>query len=225
MALTPEDVVNQKFTITKFRDGYDLDQVDDFLDTIVEELRQREAEKSELQAKIDELTKQLESGASAVHPSEDTIVVDAPAPVPAVVAEPEPEPEPEPAQVSGASAGESPDVLKSSAMLQMALELHDKYVLEGETTRDELVSEAERKSKQLIEDAERTARELVDSAQRQRTEDLRNHAEEMESLNDVVTELRGFESEYRSTLRSYIQSQLRDLDNSPEPLSRPEGLE
>lgn len=39
MALTPEDVVNQKFTITKFRDGYDLDQVDDFLDTIVEEFR------------------------------------------------------------------------------------------------------------------------------------------------------------------------------------------
>ena len=32
MALTPEEVVNQKFTITKFRDGYDLDQVDDFLD-------------------------------------------------------------------------------------------------------------------------------------------------------------------------------------------------
>lgn len=221
MALTPEDVVNQKFTITKFRDGYDLDQVDDFLDTIVEELRQRELEKAELQAKIDELTEQLDSGANAVHPSEDTIVVDAPAPVPAVVAEPEPEPTPEPA----AAPAERPDALKSSAMLQMALELHDKYVLEGETTRDELVSEAERKSKQLVEDAERTARELVDSAQRQRTEDLRNHAEEMEGLNDVVTELRGFESEYRSTLRSYIQSQLRDLDSSPEPLSRPEGLE
>ncbi|MBP6683794.1 MAG: DivIVA domain-containing protein, partial [Leucobacter sp.] len=45
MALTPEDVVNQKFTITKFRDGYDLDQVDDFLDTVVEEIRQRDAEK------------------------------------------------------------------------------------------------------------------------------------------------------------------------------------
>lgn len=219
MALTPEEVVNQKFTITKFRDGYDLDQVDDFLDTIVEELRQREAEKAELQAKIDELTEQLESGASTVHPSEDTIVVDAPAPVPAaaVVPEPTPEPAPEPAQ--------RPDALKSSAMLQMALELHDKYVNEGETTRDQLIGDAERKSKQMIEDAERTAHELVDSAQRQRAEDLRTHASEMEGLNDVVTELRGFESEYRSTLRSYIQSQLRDLDSSPEPLSRPEGLE
>ena len=217
MALTPEDVVNQKFTITKFRDGYDLDQVDDFLDTIVEELRQREAEKAELQAKIDELVEQLESGASTVPPSEDTIVVDAPVPTPAAEVVPEPAPAPEPAQ--------RPDALKSSAMLQMALELHDKYVSEGESTRDQLIGDAERKSKQMVEDAERTAHELVDSAQRQRAEDLRNHAAEMEGLNDVVTELRGFESEYRSTLRSYIQSQLRDLDSSPEPLSRPEGLE
>ena len=36
MALTAEDVLNQKFTITKFRDGYDLDQVDELLVPIVE---------------------------------------------------------------------------------------------------------------------------------------------------------------------------------------------
>lgn len=220
MALTPEDVVNQRFTITQFRDGYDLDQVDDFLDVIVEELRQREAEKAELQAKIAELTAQLEAAGAAVPASEETIVVDAPAPVvetaPAATA---------PEAAAPAEQAHRPDALKSSAMLQMALELHDKYVQEGETTRDQLVGDAERKSKQMVEDAERTAHELVDSAQRQRTEDLRNHAAEMEGLNEVVADLRSFESEYRSTLRSYIQSQLRDLDSSPEPLARPEGLE
>ena len=216
MALTPEDVVNQKFTITKFRDGYDLDQVDDFLDTIVEEIRQREAEKAELLAKIDELTAQLES-AGTVNASEETIVVEAPAPAPVV--EPEPVPAAEPA------AGQRPDAIKSSAMLQMALELHDKYVSEGETTRDELITDAETRSKQMVEDAERTARELVEEAQKRRTDELRAHSDEMEKLNSVVAELRGFESEYRSTLRSYIQSQLRDLDSSPEPLARPDGLE
>ncbi|MFC5338092.1 DivIVA domain-containing protein [Leucobacter denitrificans] len=220
MALTPEEVVNQKFTITKFRDGYDLDQVDDFLDTIVEELREREAEKAELQAKIDELTEQLEaaqseSGAPAVHPSAETIVVDAPVPEPQAQPEEAAAPE-EPAQ--------RPDALKSSAMLQMALELHDKYVSEGETTRDKLIGEAEAKSTQMIEDAERTAHELVDEAQRRRTEDLKAHAEEMEGLQETVAELRGFENEYRSTLRSYIQSQLKDLDSSPEPLTRPDSL-
>lgn len=213
MALTPEDVVNQKFTITKFRDGYDLDQVDDFLDTIVEELRQREAEKAELEAKIEELTLQLEQsgGAPAINPAEETIVVDAPAePAKAAVVE---------------DAGTRPDAVKSSAMLQMALELHDRYVSEGETTRDQLIGEATKKSEQLLEDAERTARQLVEEAQQKRTDDLRAHSDEMERLNTVVTELRSFESEYRSTLRSYIQSQLRDLDVSPEPLARPDGLE
>ena len=59
MALTPEEVMNQKFTITKFRDGYDLDQVDDFLDMIVEELRQHEEEKAALQKQIDDAMKNL----------------------------------------------------------------------------------------------------------------------------------------------------------------------
>lgn len=212
MALAPEDVVNQKFTITKFRDGYDLDQVDDFLDTIVEELREREAEKAELEAKIAELTAQLEEvgNAPVINPSEETIVVDAPA---------------EPAKVAEEAPAERPDAVKSSAMLQMALELHDRYVTEGETTRDQLIGDATKKSEQLVEDAERTARQLVEEAQQRRTDDLRAHSDEMERLNSVVTELRGFESEYRSTLRSYIQSQLRDLDVSPEPLARPDGLD
>ena len=39
MALTPEDVVNKRFQSTKFREGYDQDEVDDFLDEVVVELR------------------------------------------------------------------------------------------------------------------------------------------------------------------------------------------
>ena len=34
MPLTPEDVVNKRFQPTKFREGYDQDEVDDFLDEI-----------------------------------------------------------------------------------------------------------------------------------------------------------------------------------------------
>ncbi|GAA1614352.1 DivIVA domain-containing protein [Leucobacter chromiireducens] len=223
MALTPEDVVNQKFTITKFRDGYDLDQVDDFLDTIVEELRQHEQEKDELRSKIDELTAKLaECEAGAGHegsddsaPSEQTIVVDAPAPAPAAT----------PAPVVAAAEGTRPDAVKSSAMLQLALELHDKHVREGETTRDELISEAESKRDQMIQDAERTAKQLVEEAQQQRAEELRLLGDERGDLQFKIKDLRQFESEYRSTLRSYIQSQLRGLDGSPEPAGAPDGLQ
>ncbi|GAA1624563.1 DivIVA domain-containing protein [Leucobacter chromiireducens] len=224
MALTPEDVVNQKFTITKFRDGYDLDQVDDFLDTIVEVLREHEEEKSGLQAQIDELTAKLaacEAGKgedTAGAASEQTIVVEAPAPAPVET--------PAPAAPVAAPAGATqPDAVKSSAMLQLALELHDKHVHEGETTRDQLISDAEAKRDQMIQDAERTAKQLVEEAQQQRADELRELGEERGDLQFKIKDLRQFESEYRSTLRSYIQSQLRGLDGSPEPAGAPDGLQ
>mgnify|MGYP001766620226 CR=1 FL=1 len=213
MALTPEEVVNQKFTITKFRDGYDLDQVDDFLDMIVEELRQHEEEKAalqkqidEAQAQVEELTAKLEAAeaaagesvkASEVKASEQTIVVNAPA-----AASPSP---------TGATPA---DAVKSSAMLQLALELHDKYVQEGEAQRDLLIREAETKATRLVEEA-----------QHQRAEELRILGEERQGLKTKIKELREFESDYRGTLRSYIQSQLRGLDGSPEPEGAPQGLE
>lgn len=37
--LTADDVLNTKFTATKFREGYDQDAVDDFLDRVVTTLR------------------------------------------------------------------------------------------------------------------------------------------------------------------------------------------
>lgn len=209
MALTPDDVVNQKFTITKFRDGYDLDQVDDFLDSIVEELRQHEKEKQELRDQIEELERQLKECEARATAAEAA---------PAESAEPaaaQPE-EPAPAQAVATqpTAGESSDAIKSSSMLQLALELHDKHVHEGETKRDELVREGEAK-----------ARELVDEARHQRAEQLRLLGNERDELQNRIKELREFESEYRTTLRSYIQAQLRNLDGSPEPDSKPGGLD
>src|SRR2546423_15568198 len=38
MSLTPEDVQNKRFTTTRFRPGYDEDEVDGFLDEVEAEL-------------------------------------------------------------------------------------------------------------------------------------------------------------------------------------------
>lgn len=46
--LTPEEVVNKRFGATKFRGGYDQDEVDDFLDEIVVELRRLQQEEHDL---------------------------------------------------------------------------------------------------------------------------------------------------------------------------------
>ena len=55
MALTPEDVRNKQFTTVRFKEGYDLDEVDNFLDEIEESLSAitREAEDLRATAKGD----------------------------------------------------------------------------------------------------------------------------------------------------------------------------
>lgn len=52
MPLTPEDVVNKRFQPTKFREGYDQDEVDDFLDEIVLEMRRINQENEELRQRL-----------------------------------------------------------------------------------------------------------------------------------------------------------------------------
>ena len=61
MALTPEDVVTKQFQHVRFKEGFDPDEVDDFLDEIVVEWRKTIAENEELKARVAE----LESGAAA----------------------------------------------------------------------------------------------------------------------------------------------------------------
>lgn len=39
VSLTPEDIVNKRFRPTKFREGYDQDEIDEFLDTVVTDFR------------------------------------------------------------------------------------------------------------------------------------------------------------------------------------------
>jgi len=50
--LTADDVLNKKFQATKFREGYDQDEVDDFLDEVVNTLRVMTAENEDLKSKL-----------------------------------------------------------------------------------------------------------------------------------------------------------------------------
>ena len=54
MTLTPEQVINKTFQPTKFREGYDQEEVDLFLDEVVTELRRLHKENDELTQKLRE---------------------------------------------------------------------------------------------------------------------------------------------------------------------------
>ncbi|RRD36054.1 DivIVA domain-containing protein [Leucobacter sp. OH2974_COT-288] len=191
MPLTPEQVKNKTFTTTKFRDGYDPDEVDDFLDEVVADFEAYEAANAELQEKVAALTAKLEN-----------------APEGETVAQETAQPAAEAADSSAAYV--SPDAQKSSAMLQLALELHDKHVREGETKREQLITEGENEAKRLVTEAET-----------ERTNVLNTLGAERVKLEEKIKDLRDFEKEYRDTLTSYIQAQLRNLDNDNEPAGGP----
>ncbi|MBK5250108.1 MAG: DivIVA domain-containing protein, partial [Actinomycetales bacterium] len=57
--LTADDVLNKKFQPTKFREGYDQDEVDDFLDEIVNTLRVVGGENEELKARLEEAQRRI----------------------------------------------------------------------------------------------------------------------------------------------------------------------
>ena len=89
MALTPEDVVNKRFQHVKFRDGYDQDEVDDFLDEVVVEIRRLYQENDELRQKLstaEQRVKELEAGGASAAPAQD---IDATQAMPAAVPAPE----------------------------------------------------------------------------------------------------------------------------------------
>ncbi|MCT1606923.1 DivIVA domain-containing protein [Nesterenkonia massiliensis] len=290
MALTPEDLLNKEFPETKFRPGYDKDEVDDFLDEVVVEWRRLLQENQELEAKVASLQEQLDNDPRHVEPDDlndaglsgyagtaaevtgtvDRITDEDPSESEASAEQPEYKADPSitaypeyalgtrPAQErpKPAPAASGDDAASAAGVLAMAQKIHDQYVAEGEQTRaqyiaegeskraelisegeskrEELITEGTSKREELITEGERTREEYITEAERKRTEivtDAETRAENMieeaeltstrtlnalerkkSELESRVSELTGFERDYRARLKDYIEGQLNELN-------------
>jgi len=193
MALTPEDVVTKQFQHVRFKEGFDPDEVDDFLDEIVVEWRKTIAENEELKAKL----AAYESGstpAPAAEAPQEQQVEEAPvveeAPAPAAVEAPAP-----------AAAASPAPAAASAGIIELAQRLHDEHVAEGLAQKEKLISEAEGKAASIVAEAEARARDEVARLEGERAK-----------LEGRITELRQFERDYRTQLRNLIEEKLRELD-------------
>ncbi len=194
MALTPEDVVNKRFNPTKFREGYDQDEVDDFLDEVVVELRRLNQENEELRQRLvageSRLAELQRSGAQQP-----------------VAQQAAPQPMPMPDQPNFAPAGgfdpNAMDPGNTNNLLQLARRLHEEHVREGMEKRDALIAEGHAAAARVVSDAEQGARNQLGALQQEKNE-----------LERQVEELRQFERDYRTKLRGYIEGQLRELETS-----------
>src|SRR6476661_2943322 len=93
MPLTPEDVSNKRFTPVRLREGYDMGEVDQFLDEVEAELARLTRENEDLRSK---LSAAQQGGGSTPAPA--PVQERAPEPVKA----PEPTPAPAPAPAAAA---------------------------------------------------------------------------------------------------------------------------
>ena len=66
---------------------------------------------------------------------------------------------------------------------------------------------------QIISEAEREATRMVTEAQETSRKTLEEFEKRKSTLEREVEELRGFERDYRSRLRAFIENQLQDLDS------------
>lgn len=258
MALTPEDVVNKRFQHVKFRDGYDQDEVDDFLDEVVVEIRRLYQENDELRQKLsaaEQRVKELDAGgATAAAPAKDIDATQAmpaavPAPssqkaaeapkqeqTPAAPAVPETTEQPSaPAVKEAAPAAQAPAAKESASagnnaapaaaagtaaglglgsglgsgdgdahgLIALAQRVHDEHVAEGERRRDELIRSAEAEAKDIVGKAETKRDEILSTLETQKS-----------TLERSIDQLSNFERQYRTRLKSYLNDQLRDLENS-----------
>lgn len=212
--LTADDVLNKKFQATKFREGYDQDEVDDFLDEVVNTLRVTAAENEDLKAKLATAERRIAelSRAAESAPAFEAPVYEAPAPVaapePEPVPEPEPEPEPEPVVVAPmvAPAPFAPQRVSepesATGMLQLAQKLHDDYVRAGQEESDRIITEAKSQATRIVADAEETSSRTLAALEQERG-----------LLERKIDELRVFERDYRTRLKSYLENLLGDLES------------
>lgn len=193
MALTPEDVVNKRFQPTKFREGYDQDEVDDFLDEVVVELRRLAQENEDLRQRLiageSRAADQRSGSEPADHDDDDDSSRTVVAPVPVAYTAP-----------TETNVG---DPSNTNNLLQLARKLHEEHVREGIEKRDALIAEGHATAARVVGEAEDAQRAQIGVLEQQRT-----------SLEGRIEELRTFEREYRQKLKGYIEGQLHELDDN-----------
>ena len=170
MALTPEDILAKRFQVTKFREGYDQDEVDDYLDDIVVELRKILSDNEALRTK------------SSLPASEEVEV------------------EPFPVATDPAVPTADEDTDQSRSIIELAHKLHADHVQEGRLKRDQIIKDAQVQAARIVRDAEAQAREVLNQLELDRR-----------TVEESISDLKRFETEYRANLRDYIQGQLENI--------------
>ena len=186
--LTTEDVLNKKFQYVKFREGYDQDEVDEFLDEVVSTIYSLQMENQDLKEKLEAAERRVAELSNSDY---------TPAETPAPVAAPAVETPAPAAALTGPQDAES-----ATSMLALAQRVHDEYVRDGEEQSAKIIAEANAEREKIIADAQTQKDSLLSQLDQER-----------ELLENKINGLRTFEAEYRTNLRSHLETLLKEVGN------------
>ncbi len=225
MPLTPEDVSNKRFTPVRLREGYDMGEVDQFLDEVEAELARLTKENDDLRSK---LTAAQGSGAPAQPAAPPVVEEKKPEPAPVAVPEPVAAPAAAPAPQETIQVQTVPQASNAAArLLEIATRNADELVEDAKNEADKIIGEARTKAERLdtesrskadrLEADARTRAQMLDSETAERRRQMFGDLEkERDKLSNEVENLRSFEREYRSRLKSYFSQQLESLTGESE---------
>ncbi|MDT0166991.1 cell division protein DivIVA, partial [Actinotalea sp. AC32] len=111
---------------------------------------------------------------------------------------------PAPAPVAAAAAPAPQRVSEpesATGMLQLAQKLHDDYVRSGQEEGERIITEAKSQATRIVREAEETSTRTLSALEQERS-----------LLERKIDELRVFERDYRTRLKSYLENLLGDLD-------------
>jgi len=230
MPLTPADVHNVAFKKPPIgKRGYDEDEVDAFLDEVERELVRLVEDNNELRAQVERLQHgapapaaggggapehlvaenaelkdqlerlqdekaQLEQAARSAQAELDTLHAQAGA-APAVPA------------AAGGDGGEQ----QALRVLMMAQRTADDHVSDARREADKLLSDARAKAEDVTQKARSKAESLERDARQRHQEAMGGLEVKRAALQKHIEELKAFERQYRTRLKAYLESQLRDL--------------
>ncbi|MET0999898.1 MAG: DivIVA domain-containing protein [Marmoricola sp.] len=208
--LTPEDVSNKRFTPVRLREGYDMGEVDQFLDQVEAELERLITESNDLRAKLEAaqggaVTPATPAGTAADGESATTGSAAAAAPRETIKVV-------TPAEASSAAL----------RLLELATRNADEVVAEAKEEAEQIVVAARTEAETVEQEARSRAQNLDSETDIKRSELLSDLEKERTRLDSEVDTLRAFEREYRSRLKSYFTEQLAALDGVSESAAPPE---
>jgi DivIVA domain-containing protein len=229
MPLTPADVHNVAFKKPPIgKRGYDEEEVDAFLDEVERELARLIEENNELRA-------QLERGGASrggpVGPGGDPRLAaelsDLKAQFDRVQREKASaeqaarsmQAELEQVRSSGGGMNAGDGEQQALRVLMMAQRTADDHVNDARREADKMLSDARTKAEEVTREARAKADALERDARQRHQEAMGGLDAKRTALQKHIEELKQFEREYRTRLKAYLESQLRDLG------SRGQGLE